>query len=50
MTAVISNKTIITEDPNTNEATDLKNYSNTYVHSGLSNKLHINIPKCNWYF
>jgi len=29
MTAVVSNKTIITEDPITNEANDLKNYANT---------------------
>ncbi|XP_029343746.1 meiosis-specific with OB domain-containing protein [Acyrthosiphon pisum] len=43
MTAVVSNKTIITEDPITNEANDLKNYANTHL-TGLSTKLNINIP------
>jgi len=46
MTAVVSNKTIITEDPITNEANDLKNYANTHL-TGLSTKLNINIPNCN---
>jgi len=46
MTAIISNKTIITENPNTIEATDLKNYSNTFM-TGLSNKFNFNIPNCN---
>ncbi|XP_060856651.1 protein hold'em-like [Metopolophium dirhodum] len=43
MTAVVSNKTIITEDSITNEANDLKNYANTHL-TGLSTKLNINIP------
>jgi len=47
MTAVVSNKTIITEDPITNEANDLKNYANTHL-TGLSTKLNINIPNCNY--
>lgn len=48
MTAVVSNKTIITEDPITNEANDLKNYANTHL-TGLSTILNINIPNCNLY-
>lgn len=46
MSALISNKTIITEDPITNEAIDLKNYAITYI-IGLTNKFNINIPNCN---
>lgn len=46
MTAVVSNKTIITVDPIMNEANYLKNYANTYL-IGLSNKLNINVPNCN---
>jgi len=46
MTAVVSNKTIITEDPITNESNDLKIYANTHL-TGLSTKLNINIPNCN---
>jgi len=48
MTAVVSNKTIVTEDPFTNEANDLKNYANTHL-TGLSTKLNVNIPNCNLY-
>jgi len=48
MTAVVSNKTIVTEDPFTNEANDLKNYASTHL-TGLSTKLNINIPNCNLY-
>ncbi|VVC34548.1 Nucleic acid-binding, OB-fold [Cinara cedri] len=43
MTAAISNRTIITEDPSTNEANDLKNYAITHL-IGLSDKFTINIP------
>jgi len=48
MAAVVSSKTIITEDPITNEANDLKKYANTHL-TGLSTKLNINIPNCNAY-
>lgn len=44
---VVTNKTIITEDPIINEAYDLKNYAKTYF-MGLSNKMNINIPNCNY--
>lgn len=47
MTAVVSSRTIITEDPISNEANDLKNYADRYL-VGLSNKLNINIPNCNF--
>lgn len=46
MTAVVSSRTIITEDPIMNEANNLKIYANTYL-IGLSNQLNINIPNCN---
>lgn len=44
---VVTNKTIITEDPIINEAYGLKNYAKTYL-IGLSNKININIPNCNY--
>lgn len=43
MAAVVSNRTIITEDPITKEANDLKNYAITHL-NGLSNKQNIHIP------
>lgn len=46
MTAVVSNRTIITEDPLTNEAKDLTNFADTHF-TGLSNKFNINIPNRN---
>lgn len=45
MLAVVSNKTIITENPITNEANNLKEYANSHL-NGLSNKLNIKIPHC----
>jgi len=48
MTAVVSNKTIITEDPITEEANDLKIYTNSHS-IGLFTKININIPNCNLY-
>lgn len=47
MTAAISNRTIITEDPITNEANDLKNFTNTHLIE-LSDKFIINVPDCNY--
>jgi len=46
MTAVVCSKTIITEDPISNESENLKDYANSYL-TGLSNKLNINIPHRN---
>lgn len=46
MTAVVCSKTIITEDPISNESENLKDYANAYL-TGLSNKLNINIPHRN---
>ncbi|KAF0748429.1 meiosis-specific with OB domain-containing protein, partial [Aphis craccivora] len=43
MTAVVSNRTIITENPITKEANDLKVYANSHS-TGLSTKININIP------
>lgn len=48
MTAVVSNRTIITENPITKEANDLKVYANSHL-TGLSTKININIPNCNLY-
>jgi len=48
MTAVVSNRTIITENPITKEANDLKVYANSHS-TGLSTKIYINIPNCNLY-
>lgn len=49
MTAVVSNRTIITENPITKEANDLKVYANLHL-TGLSTKININIPNCNLYY
>lgn len=43
MAAVVSNRTVITEDPVTSEANDLKNYAIKHL-NGLSNKINILVP------
>lgn len=49
VTAVVSNKTIITEDPDTNEANDLKNVEYTHSTEQINTINTIDLPNCKLY-